>query len=165
MALPLYLSPFIFQLNVICSLFFFLKISHILFEGKQLDTETSENFEQLMLACADKALNNFEVLKDVPGVWDIFITKHLEVLLLYLLILYERGFEFSVYNDIMQLQYPMNLIFKKETSFPKSVLFWDIEVAFLKHLPYLSKSYLKFCTHTKLLYYKWYTFLVVVFTL
>lgn len=120
-----------------------------------------------MLACADKALNNFEVLKDVPGVWDIFITKHLEVLLLYLLILYERGFEFSVYNDIMQLQYPMNLIFKKETSFPKSVFFWDIEVAFLKHLPYLSKSYLKFCTHTKLLYYKWfmYTFLVVVFTL
>lgn len=120
-----------------------------------------------MLACADKALNNFEVLKDVPGVWDIFITKHLEVLLLYLLILYERGFEFSVYNDIMQLQYPMNLIFKKETSFPKSVFFWDIEVAFLKHLPYLLKSYLKFCTHTKLLYYKWfmYTFLVVVFTL
>lgn len=80
----MYLSPFIFQLNVICSLFFFLKISHILFEGKQLDTETSENFEQLMLACADKALNNFEVLKDVPGVWDIFITKHLEVLLLFI---------------------------------------------------------------------------------
>lgn len=120
-----------------------------------------------MLACADKALNNFEVLKDVPGVWDIFITKHLEVLLLYLLILYERGFEFSVYNDIMQLQYPMNLIFKKEISFPKSVLFWDIVVAFFKPLPYLSKSYLKFCTRTKLLYtcIKWYTFLVVVFTL
>lgn len=48
--------------------------------GKQLDTETSENFEQLMLACADKALNNFEVLKEVSGVWDIFITKHLEIL-------------------------------------------------------------------------------------
>lgn len=80
LALPLYLSPFIFQLNVFCSFFF----SHNLFEGKQIDIETSENFEQLMLACADKALNNFEVLKDVPGVWDIFITKHLEVLLLFI---------------------------------------------------------------------------------
>lgn len=58
----------------------------------------------------------------------------------------------------------MNLIFKKDSSFPKSVLFWDIVVAFFKPLPYLSKSYLKFCTRTKLLYYKWYTFLVVVFT-
>lgn len=48
--------------------------------GKQLDVETSENFEQLMLACADKALSNFEVLKDVPGVWDIFITKHVQIL-------------------------------------------------------------------------------------
>lgn len=128
MALPLYLSPFIFQLNVICSLFFFLKISHILFEGKQLDTETSENFEQLMLACADKALNNFEVLKEVSGVWDIFITKHLEVLLLYLLILYERGFEFRVIyhcqenNDIMQLQYPYEFNFQKRFIFSKKCL-------------------------------------------
>lgn len=64
--------------------FFFLRFSHNLFEGKQIDIETSENFEQLMLACAHKALNNFEVLKDVPGVWDIFITKHLEVLLLFI---------------------------------------------------------------------------------
>lgn len=31
----------------------------------------------------------------------------------------------------------MNLIFKKETSFPKNVIFWDILVAFLKHMPYL----------------------------
>lgn len=43
----------------------------------------------------------------------------------------------------------MNLIFKKETSFPKNVIFWDILVAFLKHMPYLLKSYIKFCTHTK----------------
>lgn len=54
----------------------------------------------------------------------------------------------------------MNLIFKKETSFPKNVtcIFWDILVAFLKHMPYLLKSYIKFCTHTKLLHAKWYTF-------
>lgn len=49
-----------------------------------------------MLVCVDKVLNNFEVLKDVLGVWDIFIIKYLEVFLLYLLILYERGFEFRV---------------------------------------------------------------------
>ena len=44
-----------------------------------MDDDTSENFDQLMRSCADKALKCFDVLKDSPGVWDIFITKQVQV--------------------------------------------------------------------------------------
>lgn len=43
-----------------------------------------------MLVCVDKVLNNFEVLKDVLGVWDIFIIKYLEVFLLFINIVRKR---------------------------------------------------------------------------
>uniref|UniRef100_A0A8B8DZJ9 TATA box-binding protein-associated factor RNA polymerase I subunit A-like n=1 Tax=Crassostrea virginica TaxID=6565 RepID=A0A8B8DZJ9_CRAVI len=48
--------------------------------GDHLDDDTSENFDQLMRSCADKALKCFDVLKDSPGVWDIFITKQVQIL-------------------------------------------------------------------------------------
>ncbi|XP_048738158.2 TATA box-binding protein-associated factor RNA polymerase I subunit A-like isoform X2 [Ostrea edulis] len=48
--------------------------------GDQLDDDVSENFEDFMRSCADKALNFFDVLKDLTGVWDIFVTKQVEML-------------------------------------------------------------------------------------
>ncbi|XP_062604766.1 TATA box-binding protein-associated factor RNA polymerase I subunit A-like [Saccostrea cucullata] len=48
--------------------------------GDHLDDDISDNYEDLMESCADKALNCFDVLKSVPGVWDIFITKQVEIL-------------------------------------------------------------------------------------
>lgn len=51
-----------------------------------MDDDTSENFDQLMRSCADKALKCFDVLKDSPGVWDIFITKQVQVPHMYIFI-------------------------------------------------------------------------------
>ena len=51
-----------------------------------MDDDTSENFDQLMRSCSDKALKCFDVLKDSPGVWDIFITKQVQVPHMYIFI-------------------------------------------------------------------------------
>ncbi|XP_061174806.1 TATA box-binding protein-associated factor RNA polymerase I subunit A-like [Saccostrea echinata] len=48
--------------------------------GDQLDDDVSNNYEDLMKTCADKAINCFDVLKSGQGVWDIFITKQVEIL-------------------------------------------------------------------------------------
>jgi hypothetical protein len=52
---------------------------YYLMTGDQLDDDVNENFEDFMRSCADKALNFFDVLRDTPGVWDIFVTKQVEV--------------------------------------------------------------------------------------